>query len=83
MEIQLDMSVVADYVGSLNTHGDGVSYTTGITGATSLAEKPIQEEEEAATAAASSASSASSPTKKLSTHASQTEWVTPVAPITN
>ena len=54
-----------------------------MTGSTSLAETPIQEEEKAAAAATSSASSAASPTKKLSTHASQTEWVTPVAPITN
>jgi len=61
LEIQLDMRVVADFTGSLATHGDGVSYTSGITGTTLLAEKPIQEEEEAAAATTLSVSSASSP----------------------
>ena len=77
------MSIVPDYVGLLDNHASGVSYRTDITGVTSLAEKPIQEEEDAAAAATSSVFSASSPIMKVSTHDSQTGSFTPVAPITN
>ena len=82
LEIQHDMRIVADFVGLLDNNGNGVSYRTDITGANSLAEKPIQEEEDAAAASTTFVFSASSPISKLSTHVSQTGPFTPVGPIT-
>ena len=82
LEIQLDMSIVPDYVGLLDTHGDGVSFTTGITGIALLADTPIREEEEAAAAAPSAGSSASSPARSLPTEITQAGTVTPLSSIT-
>ena len=83
LEIQLDMSVVADFTGSLDTHGDGASYRTNITRATLLAEIPIQEEEDAVATATSSGSRESFPIRKLPTDDTKTWPVTPVVSITN
>ena len=77
------MSIVHDYIGLLDTHGDGVSFTTKITGATLITNTPIrEEEEEAAAAAPSDRSSESSPARSLPMEVSQVGTVTPVFSIT-
>ena len=81
LEIQFDISIVSDCVGFLDTNGDGISFTTGITVATALANSPPQEGEEAA--AASAGSSASSPVRSLPVEITQTGTVTPVSSITH
>jgi len=83
LEIQLDMSIVPDYVGLLETHGDAVSFTTNITGVTLLVETPIREEEDAVAAATSTGSSESSPARDLPTEITQAETVIPVSSITH
>ena len=77
------MSIVPDYVDLLDTHGEGSSFITNITGGTSLAEIPIREEEDAAAAATSSGSSVSSPIRKLPMDVTKTGTVKPVTSITN
>ena len=83
LQIQLDMSVVARFTVSLDTHVDGASYTTVITGATSLEEKSILDDEVTAADGTATASCTASSTNKLSPQGQMTALATTVTPTTN
>ena len=82
LEIQLDISIVPNYVGLLDTHGDGASFTTNITGATAAAERPPSDDVESVEDGSSKASDAVSPISRLKTP-SGSAAVTPGSSTTN